>query len=387
MALLTIYDTIPMDLTSIGGPSSGWIYDCIFQEVDIATGELIFDWRASLHYPINSTLEELKGRGKTQASAFNFFHINSVQKDSRGDYLISARHTHTVSTIDHINGEVLWNLGGKLNEFTDLSHGAATDFSWQHDVHWHNDTIITLFDNAANSNENATAQSQAMILEINLPSRQVALRAAYYHPQEMKAVSQGNVQILEGSGNVFMGWGHSAAYTEFDTVDSTVLCDVHFGASAYFTFGWVVSYRAYKGTWVGRPLTSPAAKVLSDNNVYVSWNGATEVVLWRLEAGDAHSLELATFESVGQFEKQGFETKIGIPEDVDGPYFRLVALDWQDTVLGRTDIFERKTKNGVEDFYTTCYWILMAASISRVGFLVSQVLRQRRREWLPASNK
>ncbi|ODM16808.1 hypothetical protein SI65_07773 [Aspergillus cristatus] len=226
-----------------------------------------------------------------------------------------------------------------------------------------------------------------MILELNVPSRQVALRAAYYHPQEMKAVSQGNVQILEGSGNVFVGWGHSAAYTEFDTNDGTVLCDVHFGASAYFTFGQVVSYRAYKGTWVGRPLTSPAAKVLSDNNVYVSWNGATEVVLWRLEAGDARSLELATFESVGQFEKQGFETKIGIPEDVDGPYFRLVALDWQDTVLGHTDIFERKTKNGVEDFYITCYWILMAASISGVGFLISQVLHQRRREWLPAPNK
>ena len=60
-ALLMIYDTIPTDLTLIGGPSSGWIYDCIFQEVDIATSKLIFEWRASLHYPINSTFEELKG--------------------------------------------------------------------------------------------------------------------------------------------------------------------------------------------------------------------------------------------------------------------------------------------------------------------------------------
>ena len=378
-----------MDLASIGGPSSGWIYDCIFQEVDIATGELIFEWRASLHYPINSTLEELKGRGKTQASAFDFFHINSVQKDSRGDYLISARHTHTVSTIDHITGDVLWNLGGTLNEFTDLSYGAATDFSWQHDARWYNDTIITLFDNAANSNENATAQSRAMILELNVPSRQVALRAAYYHPQELKAVSQGNVQILEGSGNVFVGWGHSAAYTEFDTNNGTVLCDVHYGASAYFTFGRVVSYRAYKGSWVGRPLTSPAAMVDRDNNIYVSWNGATEVVSWRLEVGDAHSPELAMFESVGQFEKQGFETKIVIPEDVNGRYFHLLALDWQNTVLGCTDIFERKMKYGFGDFYTVCYWILLVVSISGVGFLITQVLRQRRWRWRwpPALNK
>lgn len=93
------------------------------------------------------------------------------------------------------------------------------------------------------------------------------------------------------------------------------------------------------------------------------------------------------FESVGQFEKQGFETKIGIPEDVNGPYFRLLALDWQDTVLGRTGIFERKTKYRFEDFYTVCYWILLAASISGVRFLITQVLRQRRRGWLPAPNK
>ena len=363
------------------------LYDCIFQEVDIATGELIFEWRASLHYPINSTFEELKGRGKTQASAFNFFHINSVHKDSRGDYLISARHTHTVSTIDHVTGEVLWNLGGTLNGFTDLSHGAAMDFSWQHDARWHNDTIITLFDNAASSNENATVQSRAMILELNIPNRQVALRAAYYHPQELKAVLQGNMQILEGSGNTFMGWGHSAAYTEFDTNNRTVLCDVHFGASAYFTFGRVVSYRAYKGSWIGRPLTSPAAKIVHDNNVYISWNGATEVVSWQLEAGDACSPDLTTFESVGQFEKQGFEMKVGIPEDAQGPYFHLLALDWQGTVLGYTDIFEKKMKHGSEDFYIACYWILLVASIPGVWYLVSRILLQRRRGWLPAQNK
>ncbi|PYH42484.1 uncharacterized protein BP01DRAFT_385368 [Aspergillus saccharolyticus JOP 1030-1] len=116
-ALVTIYDPVLADLTSIGGPELGWIYDGVFQEIDIATGELIFEWRASKHYPINSTYETLGKAGATRSSAFDYFHINSVDKDDHGNYNILARHTHTVSCIDKDSGVVLWTLGGKLNDF------------------------------------------------------------------------------------------------------------------------------------------------------------------------------------------------------------------------------------------------------------------------------
>lgn len=46
-ALVTIYDPIPADLSSVGGPELGWLYDGVFQEIDIATGKLLFEWRAS----------------------------------------------------------------------------------------------------------------------------------------------------------------------------------------------------------------------------------------------------------------------------------------------------------------------------------------------------
>jgi hypothetical protein len=55
-----------------------------------------------------------------------------------------------------------------------------------------------------------------------------------------------------------------------------MLCDVHFGAESVFGFGRISSYRAFKSEWVGRPVTPPDIKMI-DGDVYVSWNGATEV--------------------------------------------------------------------------------------------------------------
>ena len=379
-ALLSIYHTIPANLTPIGGPESGWLFDSVFQEIDIETGDLIFEWHASHHYPIESTFEKLKGQGGSKDHAFDFFHINSIDTDPQRNYLVSARHTHTISNIDRSTGTVLWTLGGKLNDFTDLSDGAATDFSWQHDARLHKNDTLTVLDNAASSNANLTAQSRAMVIGLDIPRRQARLLAAYSHPQEMKAVSQGNVQILEPTGNIFVGWGHSAAFTEFQP-DGTLLCDVHFGASAYFTFGRVVSYRAFKGSWIGRPLDGLSAKINHDG-IFVSWNGATEVQFWRLEVGEGQDLEHMAFQSLGQFDKIGFETKIPIPEDTISPYFRLAALDSQHEVLAYTEILEKTPPSFISiDILGISGWGFVVLSILGLVFLSRRILRRRSTGW------
>ncbi|ODM14714.1 hypothetical protein SI65_09903 [Aspergillus cristatus] len=324
-ALITIYEPIPADLTAIGGPALGWLYDGLFQEIDVETKELLFEWRASNHFPVNVTYEALHTKGYEKDTAFDYYHINSVDKDAQGNYLISARHAHSVSYIDGSTGAVLWMLGGKANDFTDLSDGTATDFRWQHDARWRDNTTLTLFDNTAHSNEDPEASSRGMRIHLDFESRTAELQVAYHHPQVFKSTSQGNMQVLEDTGNVFIGWGHSAAYTEF-TPDGSVVCDVHFGASLYYTFGRVVSYRAFKDSWIGRPLTNPDA-VVDDNVVYVSWNGATEVAAWQLEVWDGHDLDNVTFNAALQVDKDGFETEIEIPDDLDSRILRVAALD------------------------------------------------------------
>lgn len=54
-ALLTVYATTKADLSSLGKFSEGWLLDSLFQEVDIATGKLLFEWRASEHFNVTDT--------------------------------------------------------------------------------------------------------------------------------------------------------------------------------------------------------------------------------------------------------------------------------------------------------------------------------------------
>jgi hypothetical protein len=343
-AILMIYDPIPVNLSSIGGPELGWIYDGVFQEVNLETGELLFQWRASDFYNPSDSYHPIGDTGHGRTSAYDWLHINSVDKDEQGRYLVSMRHLHTVACIDGTNGEVLWSLGGKRNNFTDVSGGSATDFAWQHDARWRGSNRLSLFDNAAYSNDDPSAVSRGMMVDLNFEERQATLLQSYEHPQDMMAVSQGNVQLLD-TGNVLVGWGHSAAFTEFSP-DGEVVCNVHFGASAWFTFGRVVSYRVFKFDWVGNPLTSPEA-ALTPESVFVSWNGATEVASWRVEAWDHGNLDNMTFTAVDQVTRDGFETEIPLAAEVDS-FFRVRAIHSNGDSLGLTEVLQRPPASSEE---------------------------------------
>lgn len=383
-ALVTIYDPTLADLTSVGGPEIGWIYDGLFQEIDIATGELIFEWRASEHLDINNTYHPLTASaGNRRDSAFDYFHINSVDKDTDGNYLISARHFHTVICVSKDTGEILWTLGGKANDFQDLSDGKATNFAWQHDARWHPEmNAMTIFDNTAHSGEDPAAASRGMLVSLDIPNRQATLRREYYHPLHIQTVSQGNVQLLNGTDRVLVAWGHSAAYSEF-SADGQVECNVHFGASAYFGFGRVVSYRVFKEDWTGNPQTEPDA-VVSGDMVYVSWNGATEVAAWRLETLDFSINNTTTGEldldgdavAIGEFAKTGFETGIPLPNDFDSPIFRLAALDAQGNILQVTAPLQRDSdESSLDDVLDLHYFILGIAIVAGICGLAAAVYR------------
>lgn len=58
-ALVMIYHAIPWDLTSSGGVEDGWLFENTFQEINIETGELVFEWNASTHVGINESYNSL----------------------------------------------------------------------------------------------------------------------------------------------------------------------------------------------------------------------------------------------------------------------------------------------------------------------------------------
>jgi hypothetical protein len=58
--------------------------------------------------------------------------LNSIQKDSAGNYLISTRHYSTIFYLSPA-GEILWELGGRNSSF---QMGEGIEFFWQHDARW-----------------------------------------------------------------------------------------------------------------------------------------------------------------------------------------------------------------------------------------------------------
>jgi Arylsulfotransferase (ASST) len=77
-ALTTIFQPTPYDLTSFGVKQSiGWVIDGIFQEINIQTGEVLFEWRSLDHVPLNETYNLLgsnsdAGTGNTTALAWDY---------------------------------------------------------------------------------------------------------------------------------------------------------------------------------------------------------------------------------------------------------------------------------------------------------------------------
>ncbi|KAL1855991.1 hypothetical protein Plec18170_003858 [Paecilomyces lecythidis] len=342
-ALVTVYEIIPADLSPLGKSRDGWIYDGLFMEIDIETGDVVFEWRASSFYSVEETYAPIGDKGTSKDHAFDYFHINSVDKDTEGNYYISSRYMHSVTCISP-SGDVRWVLGGKRSSFKDLSGGAASNFSWQHHVNWYPNNTLTIFDNGAQDRSIITAEySRGMIVSLDVDDMTVTLVHEYRSPQGFVSGSQGSVQIMPESGHVFVGWGHTSAYTEF-TSDGQILCDVHFGPSMFFNFGWVKSYRTFKSPWVGMPNYPPDVEIDADMEIaYVSWNGATEVAGWITQIAPSPHAAEEEYDSIGYTTKEGFETSIELPEDLEGYYIRLAAVDIDGEILGYSRVFDART--------------------------------------------
>lgn len=350
--LLAAYEPAPADLSGLGGPEDGHIQDAVIQEVDIASGDVVFEWSAREHVPLTETLldleteqTELEKEADEESVAsedaeppvlgseehpFDYFHINSITEDHDGALLVSARHTNAVYKLDRATGEVIWTLGGSASDF-EMGEGAT--FTWQHDAHRSPDGTLTLFDNRAHGGLDDES-SRGLRLQLDGEAMTAEVATEYLPPEDRVAGSMANAQQLP-NGNMLLGWGARPFYSEF-TPAGELIYDVCHGDECMGEDyeGGGGSYRAYKAAWEGRPATEPDVTVQEDDAgpvAYVSWNGATEVAQWRLVAGD--DADSATEQATA--DRDGFETSIPVPDGAtDAPYLAVEALDADGEVLG-----------------------------------------------------
>ncbi|GAW23230.1 hypothetical protein ANO14919_127820 [Xylariales sp. No.14919] len=382
-ALVTVYNPVPADLTSIGGPEQGWALDCLFQEIDIATGDLLFEWSAIDHVAISDVIRYFAGEddGTTPDTAFDFFHINSVDVDAEGNYVVSGRHTSTILCISP-QGEILWTLGGNANEFRDLSDGHATSFMYQHHAQLHANHTLSIFDNAGSERAGPASKegySRGMLVQLDTTNMTVTLLHEYFDPRNpTTAVSQGSMQVMDD--RVVLGYGWLPFVTDF-AFDGSVLCAVELAPWVAARWGLVNSYRAFKArTWVGKPADPPSVYLHPpERQVFVSWNGATEVERWVLQGAEWADLqskreggEETKFVDLDIVDKVSFETAFNLVDDMP-QYIRVVAVDKHGQVLTRSQIIDRRVGNAPRNLvynvlvYGAVFVALIGASLLVIG--------------------
>ncbi|KAI0543927.1 Arylsulfotransferase-domain-containing protein [Xylaria curta] len=341
-AIMNNYHVIYTDLTSIGGPVNGSLLDCAFQEVDVETGDVRFTWKATDHFNLTESLADAY---YDDPAGFDWFHMNAISKTVNGNYLISIRHLRTVALINGTDGSRIWQVGGVNNSFKDLSDGNATNFAFQHDARFTdtNETQITLFDNHAMHITSPTSGctqdcTRAMRISLDYDAMEVKLVSQFYHPQSVQAWAQGGYHLLP-NGNAVIGWGVVPAMTEFDAAGNVIM-DIQIRPWNTTAAGGGPLYRVYKFDWVGQPHWEPSCAFV-DGTVYVSWNGATEVVSWSLVGGPSP----LTMEHIATVQKDGFETGILAPNDV--AFVRVDALDANGTVIGSSNVVDTSSGDSV----------------------------------------
>jgi hypothetical protein len=317
-ALVTSYFPVLCDLTSVGGSAYAGLTDGVFQEIDVRTGLVMYEWTSLDHVALSESYASPK-RSNTRYP-YDFFHINSLNVDRDGSLLISARNTWAVYDLEAAGGRILWQLGGKRSSFSGVP---GTRTAWQHDPRELPDGSLSVFDNG--SSPTVHAQSRAIVVRLEPQTATVTLVSELIHSPTLIAESQGNVQALP-NGDWFLGWGQEPFFSEVSATGQQLF-------SARFP-GREQSYRSFRMPWTGTPDHPPAlafqAGGAGAGTVYASWNGSTQLASWRvLTGGSARALH-----AILTAPRSGFETAIALPGGTIGPFLAVQALDAGGKVLG-----------------------------------------------------
>jgi hypothetical protein len=276
------------------------------------------------------------GAGYNSSDAWDYFHINSVDKDDEGNYLISARDANAAYKINGTTGEIIWQLSGKSSSF---KMGEGVEFAFQHHARFQGRSedgskeIISIYDNSAHGTEDGHGHevhfhniSRGLIIAVDTASWEATLVQAFHPPDDLLSKSQGSTQVLP-NGNVLVNWGSEGALTEFKS-DGTPIFHAYMD-SAYLALG-VENYRGWRYNWTGVPHEAPAIVALEDGdvtNVYVSWNGDTETKAWRF-----YEVKGGRRSYLGEAERESFETLLQI-QRVGVQAVQAEALDAEGRVL------------------------------------------------------
>jgi len=315
-ALITIYDNVKADLTSVGGPANGTVTECAVQEIDVASGNVLLEWHS---LPDVALGESYRAAPTSPDVPYDYFHLNSVNPDTDGNLLISSRFTRTVFKLNRTTGAIIWRLGGKRSDF---ALGPGLPFAFQHDAIAVDAKTIRIFDNESDGGA-VQPHSRVIWVEHDDTAMTASIVRSIEHPEGISAAAEGSAQALD-NGDTFVGWGIAGRFSEFNGAGQLV-----YDASEAPGYG---SYRAYRFKWVGNPSSGPTAAALRNSDgsiaVHAVWNGATEVASWEVLGATAPG----ALGHVGSAPWNGLDTVIPVAGPVNE--VQVVAMNAAGSAIG-----------------------------------------------------
>jgi hypothetical protein len=330
---VTAYRNVPgQNLAAYGGAPSGIVYDAAIQEYDLKTGALVYTWDAlnpggTPNISLSASEQPPPTAGTT---AWDAYHVNSVQLLPDNEMLVSMRNTSAAYLVNTQTNAIVWTLGGKASSFALPAH----EFEWQHDVEMLPNGEVTLFDDhccqMTGPGKFAKPESAAsgLVLKLDTVNHTATQVARYGTARQRDVYFLGSMQLLP-NGNALIGWGATQYFSEFSKSGKLLLEAVLPGKD--------FSYRAlYTSTWVGLPGYPPSAAARTAHGtttVYASWNGATQVTSWKVLGGNSagHMKVIATKS------KNGFETAIAIKRSAK--HYKVEAVNSAHKVIGSSKVF------------------------------------------------
>jgi Arylsulfotransferase (ASST) len=300
-ALITAEYPVIVNAAPVKGSTQEVVLDSVVQEIDIATGLVMFQWDSLDHVPLTASYSALPTKPDVAngiGNPFDYFHANSIEPDTDGNLLISGRNTWAVYKVNRQTAAVMWTLGGKSSSFR-LGPGAS--FAFQHDVRVQafGDEFLTMFDDGAGP-PYVHSQSRALKLELDLKHMTADVISQRDHSPPLLSSFEGSDEQLPDRDD-FIGWGAQPYFSQYNAQGKLVFDGRFVDAN--------ISYRDYRFQWRGTPATPPAVATARQGRkmtVYVSWNGATNVASWRVFGGRSAT----ALKPVATARKSGFETAI-----------------------------------------------------------------------------
>ncbi|MCX6146448.1 MAG: aryl-sulfate sulfotransferase [Candidatus Kapabacteria bacterium] len=242
-----------------GNPNANYL-DGIIQEVD-GNGKTVFQWRSGHKIDVTETYNALN------LAVNSYIHINSLDLDLDGNFIISCRNISQIIKINRKTGEIIWRMGGKKNEFTFLNEheeNSPNYFSFTHCVRVLPNGNLLIFDNG--NLKKTPNYSRAIEYELDQTKKTAKLVWEYRHNPDIFTPNQGSVQRLK-NGNTLIGWGGATT-----SGTKTAATEVTSNGEVVFEVGipeGLSSYRVLKiDELTCPPVVSVAKNELAAGNTY-----------------------------------------------------------------------------------------------------------------------